>query len=86
MIPMEELGRNVASARKQAKLTQAALARRAGVSLPTIVLLENGRARELGYSKIVRILAAVGLELRLHRIAPARPTLEDLLKEDSADD
>jgi hypothetical protein len=30
---------------------------------------------------MIRILAAVGLELRLQAMAPERPTLDDLLKE-----
>jgi hypothetical protein len=48
-------------------------------------LLENGRAHEIGYSKLTRILAVVGLELRLQSMAPERPTLDDLLKESSDD-
>ncbi len=86
MTSLLEIGRQIAFARKSRHLTQIALANRAGVSRPTIDLLENGRASEIGYSKLVRILAAVGLELRLQAIAPERPTLDDLLKEDSGDD
>lgn len=86
MLGLTEIGRRIAPARKKRQLTQTALANRAGVSRPTIDLLENGRATEIGYSKLVRILAAVGLELSLQAIAPERPTLDDLLKEDSGDD
>ena len=50
-----------------------------------IVILENGRAREIGYSKLVRILLVVGLELRLQPLALERPTLDDLMKEDTDD-
>lgn len=86
MIALNEIGRRVASARKENRLTQLELATRAGVSRPTIDLLENGRATEIGYSKLARILSVLGLELRLQSIAPERPTLDDLLKEESADD
>jgi len=86
MLSLSDLGHQIASARKEKGLTQLALAKLAGVSRPTIDLLENARATELGYSKLVRILAAVGLELRLHSIALDRPTLDDLLKEGSGDD
>jgi len=86
MLGLTEIGLRIASARKNRQLTQTELANRAGVSRPTIDLLENGRATEIGYSKLVRILAAIGLELRLQAITPERPTLDDLLKEGSGDD
>jgi transcriptional regulator with XRE-family HTH domain len=86
---MSDLGRiglQIAAARKARKLAQLEVAQRAGVSLRTINLLENGRATELGYSKLARILAAVGLELRLGPAERRRPTLDDLLREGSGDD
>jgi len=86
MIGLKEIGQRIASARKENRLTQLELATKAGVSRPTIDLLENGRATEIGYSKLARILSLLGLELRLQPIAPERPTLDDLLKEESADD
>jgi transcriptional regulator with XRE-family HTH domain len=85
MIGLGDLGRDIAKARKDARLTQVELAKRAGVSRATIDLLENGRAREIGYSKLVRILLVVGLELRLQPLALERPTLDDLMKEDTDD-
>lgn len=85
MIGLDDLGLRIASARKEKQLNQMELARKAGVSRSTIDLLENGRAREIGYSKLIRILAAVGLELRLQAMTSERPTLDDLLKE-SGDD
>lgn len=83
MLALGEIGSRIAAVRKQARLTQLELARRAGVSRPTIVLLENGRATEIGYSKLVRVLAVLGLEFRLQPVSPQRPTLDDLLKEES---
>ena len=83
MISLAETGLVIAAARRQARLTQLELAKRAGVSRPTIVLLENGRATEIGYSKLVRILAVLGLEFRLQPVSAQRPTLDDLLKEES---
>lgn len=85
MWSLAEIGVQLASARKASRLTQSELARRAGVSRPTIDLLENGRARELGYSKLARILAVVGLELKLQAMSPQRPTLDDLLEESGND-
>jgi transcriptional regulator with XRE-family HTH domain len=83
---LEQIGEQIASARKAGKLPQLALAKRAGVSLRTVNLLENGRATDLGYSKLARILAAVGLELKLEPMERRRPTLDDLLREDGSDD
>jgi transcriptional regulator with XRE-family HTH domain len=86
MIGLREIGNRVASARKEHRLTQLELATRAGVSRPTIDLLENGRATEIGYSRLTRILAVLGLEFRLQPVTPQRPTLDELLKEESEND
>jgi transcriptional regulator with XRE-family HTH domain len=83
MIALQEVGAQIALARKQRELTQVRLAEKAGTSRATIDLLENGRASEIGYSRVARILAAVGLELRLQAVTSQRPTLNDLLNEDS---
>ena len=83
---LEEIGKQIALARKQRKLGQRQLAGKAGVSRATMDLLENGRATDTGYSKLIRILAAVGLELRLEPVESRRPTLDDLLREDSGND
>ena len=80
---LSEIGVQIALTRKQRKLTQVQLAEKAGVSRATIDLLENGRASEIGYSRLARILTAVGLELHLQAVTSQRPTLDDLLNEDS---
>lgn len=86
MNALDQIGEQIARARRQRKLAQRELAAQAGVSRQTIDLLENGRASDLGYSKLTRILAAVGLELRLEPLARLRPTLDDLLREEAGDD
>jgi transcriptional regulator with XRE-family HTH domain len=85
MTDLTQLGLQIADARKQLKLPQYELARLAGLSLRTINLLENGKATDLGYSKLARILTATGLELRLQPLAAQRPTLDDLMREDLLD-
>ena len=79
------IGEQIAARRKQLKLSQAALARKAGVSRATLDALENGRTGELGFSKVVRLLAAVGLELTVQTASSARPTLDELIAEDRDD-
>ncbi len=85
MLDLSVLGVHVAAALKAKQWSQAELARKAGVSRATIDLLENERAREIGFSKLARILAAVGLELTLRTRASKRPTLDDLMKENADD-
>jgi transcriptional regulator with XRE-family HTH domain len=82
---LTSVGAEIAERRKTLKLSQAALARKAGVSRATLDALENGRAGELGFSKLTRLLAALGLELKLQTAVSQRPTLDELLQEDRDD-
>jgi len=79
------IGTQIAGRRKSLQLTQAALARQAGISRATLDALENGRAGELGFSKLAKLLAALGLELKLELAGSPRPTLDELLDEDRRD-
>lgn len=81
MIGLAVLGAEIASHRRQANLKQAELALRARIGRSTLDALENGRLGELGFSKIARILAALGLDLKITAIRQDRPTLEDLMDE-----
>jgi transcriptional regulator with XRE-family HTH domain len=85
MLDLTSIGQEIAGQRRKLKLSQAALARKAGVSRATLEALENGRAGELGFSKLTKLLAAIGLELKLQTASSHRPTLEQLLKEDRDD-
>jgi transcriptional regulator with XRE-family HTH domain len=79
------LGHQVAKRRKSLKLSQAALSRNAGISRATLDALENGRAGEMGFSKLAKLLAALGLELKLQALGSPRPTLDELMQEDRDD-
>ena len=81
MLPLSELGEQIATKRKTLGLTQPTLAKKARVGLSTLDALENGRLGELGYSKITNILTALGLELKLQEASAGRPTLEELMEE-----
>jgi len=85
MLDLTLIGQRIAESRKKLKLSQAALARKAGISRATLEALENGRAGELGFSKLTKLLAALGLELTLQAASSHRPTLDELLKEDRDD-
>jgi transcriptional regulator with XRE-family HTH domain len=85
MLDLLSIGTQTAERRKKLKLSQAALARKAGVSRATLDALENGRAGELGFAKLTKLLAALGLELNLQAASSHRPTLDELLEEDRDD-
>jgi transcriptional regulator with XRE-family HTH domain len=85
MLDLISLGSQVAQRRRAIQLSQAELSRQAGISRATLDALENGRAGELGFSKITRLLAALGLELTLQTTRSPRPTLDELMQEDRDD-
>jgi len=85
VLDLPSIGAEISARRKTVKVSQAALARQARVSRATLDALENGRVGELGFSKINRLLAALGLELTLQPASSQRPTLDQLLQEDRND-
>lgn len=60
---LQELGYKIRQARIEQGITQQSLAANAGLSRPTLNLLENGLARDLGYRKIKALLDQLGLTL-----------------------
>jgi transcriptional regulator with XRE-family HTH domain len=85
MLDLISLGRQIAERRKTLKLTQIELSRQARISRATLDALENGRVGEVGFSKVARLLAVLGLELTLQVASSQRPTLEELMQEDRND-
>ncbi|MEP6715372.1 MAG: helix-turn-helix domain-containing protein [Terriglobia bacterium] len=81
MLDLISIGTQIAATRKTLKLTQAELSRRARISRATLDALENGRTGELGFSKVTRLLAVLGLELTLHTARSPRPNLDELMQE-----
>jgi transcriptional regulator with XRE-family HTH domain len=85
MLDLVSLGNQIAERRKTLKLSQAMLSRKAGVSRATLDALENGRTGEMGFSKLTKLLTALGLELKLQAAGSHRPTLDELMQEGSDD-
>ena len=73
MLDLISIGDQIAERRKKLKLSQTELSRKAGISRATLDALENGRAGELGFSKLTKLLAALGLELKLQHGKLAAP-------------
>ncbi len=86
MADLLTVGSQIAEQRRNRKWTQLELARKAGVSRATLDALENGRIGELGFSKITKILAALGLELAVQSAQSHRPTLDELMEENRNDE
>jgi len=85
MLPLIQIGKEIARRRQAVGLTQSALAKKACVGHSTLDALENGRLGELGFTKITNLLAALGLELNLREATARRPTLDELRNEDDDD-
>jgi len=85
MLPLSAIAEQIARKRKALGLSQTALAKKAHVGRSTLDALENGRMGELGYTKISNILSALGLEMRIQQASSSRPTLEELMSEESHD-
>jgi transcriptional regulator with XRE-family HTH domain len=85
MLTLSSMGEQIAARRKALRMSQAALAKKATVGHSTLDALENSRIGELGFSKISKILSALGMELKLQEISARRPTLEELMEEDRDD-
>ena len=82
MLALDDLAKAIADHRKRQGLTQQELALRARVSRVLLARLETGRLPEIGAKKLIRVLNAVGLDLRVAGLNQMRPTLEDLLAEE----
>lgn len=82
MLTLASLGSEIAAKRKRAALSQTELAKRASISRATLDALENGRSGELGFSKVTRILSALGMGLKLQEEMARRPTLDELIEQD----
>jgi transcriptional regulator with XRE-family HTH domain len=71
---IQELGHEIRQARLAQDMTQAELAAAAGISRPTLNLLESGLVRDLGIRKVLAVLERLGLEMTLQRAGrPRRP-------------
>lgn len=82
MIDLSEISTTIKEHRKRRGLTQRELAEQARVSRALLAELEGGRLPELGIRKLMRILHAIGLDLRITTFNLKRPTLEDLIEDE----
>jgi len=86
VLDLISIGKRIAERRKTLRLSQAELARKAGLSRATLEALENERAGELGFTKITKLLTVLGLELTLRPARSQRPTFDELMQENRDDE
>jgi len=72
-----DIGSEIRNSRKKRGISQTELSKSLGMSRATISQIETGIVQEIGVRKLMRLLDALGLELRV-RPAASPPTLEEL--------
>lgn len=80
MTTLSDVAEMLRNARREAGLSQEALAQRAGVARTTVARMENLTKGDMSVSALVRLLEAAGYDLKLAKPGHAR-TLEDILAE-----
>lgn len=81
MLRLIDIAEAVRHARRAQKMTQATLARKAGVSRSRVEAFETGNVRDMNFSNLLSIMNVVGLDLRVAPYNRQRPTLDDLRAE-----
>lgn len=80
MTTLSDIAEMLKSARREARLSQEEIARRAGVSRTTVARMETLAKGDMSVSALLRLLEAAGYDLKLVKPGHQR-TLEDILAE-----
>jgi transcriptional regulator with XRE-family HTH domain len=80
MTTLADVAQMLRAARREAGLSQQALAQRAGVARTTVARMETLAKADMSVSALVRLLEAAGYDLKPVKPGHAR-TLEDILAE-----
>ena len=75
---LSSIGQTVRQTRRAKRLSQERLAELSGVSRPRIAALEGDRITDITFGKLLNILQALDLDLRVVPLNRKRPTLEEL--------
>jgi len=82
MLTLDTLTVEIRKHRKAKGLSQSALGEQANVSRAQIDRLENGRASDIGFLTLIRILRTLDLDLSLGPHNQGRPTLIQLRRKE----
>lgn len=80
MTTLADVAEQLKAARQAAKMSQAELAKRAGVARTTLTRMETLAKNDMSVSALVRILEAAGYGLKVVKLGHHR-TLDDILAE-----
>jgi transcriptional regulator with XRE-family HTH domain len=80
MTTLADIAGQLKAARRDAGLSQAEVAERAGVSRTTVARMETLAKGDMSVSALVRLLEAAGYDLKVVKVGHSR-TLEDILAE-----
>jgi transcriptional regulator with XRE-family HTH domain len=80
MTTLADMAEQLKLARQQAGLSQAELARRAGVSRTTLARMETLARGDMSLSALLKLLEAAGYDVKIVKVGHQR-TLEDILSE-----
>ncbi|UZE23098.1 helix-turn-helix domain-containing protein [Pseudomonas sp. B21-056] len=80
MTTLFDVAEMLKQARSESRLSQDALARRAGVSRSTVARMETMAKGDMSVSALIRLLEAAGYSLKLVKAGHER-TVEDILAE-----
>lgn len=80
MTTLSDIAEMLKNARREVRLSQDQLAKRAGVSRTTVARMENLAKGDMSVSALVRLLEAAGYDLKLVKPGHTR-TVEDILAE-----
>lgn len=80
MTTLADMAQQLKLARQQAGLSQAELARRAGVSRTTLARMETLARGDMSLSVLLKLLEAAGYDVKAVKVGHQR-TLEDILAE-----
>ena len=86
MLALSSIGEQIAIKRKEPASDAACTCTRKPKSgSPRSTRWRTDAPGELGFSKITKVLSALGLELKLQEASSRRPTLDELMEEDRDD-
>lgn len=80
MTTLADMSEQLKLARKQAGLSQAELAQRAGVSRTTLARMETLARGDMSLSALLKLLEGAGYDVKVVKVGHQR-TLEDILSE-----
>lgn len=85
MTSLHDVSEMLKEARRGAKLSQQALASRAGVARTTVARMETLAKGDMSVSVLVRLLEAAGFDLKLVKAGHQR-TIKDILNEQRSEE